>query len=115
MRLLFALSLSLLALACSKKEEEKKSYLFTLAKIDTTRLKISKLKEGVEIYNLKFNMYPNSMRDLLNPRGHRPIFKTTPQDDWGNSFIYKRNFKGKPFVFFSKGPDGIEGTDDDVY
>ncbi|HLC14724.1 MAG TPA: type II secretion system protein GspG [Thermodesulfovibrionia bacterium] len=34
-------------------------------------------------------------------------------DRWGRPYIYKRTQNG--FMLFSMGPDGAEGTEDDVY
>lgn len=89
--------------------------VFNNAKIDTTRLKISKVEEAVNMYNLHFNGYPDSMKNLTNPRGRKPYLKKSPKDDWGNDLIYKRSSGDTPFIVYSAGPDGVKGNDDDVY
>lgn len=39
-----------------------------------------------------------------------------PIDPWGNEYIYKvPGNNGRKYDIYSKGPDGQEGTDDDIY
>ena len=37
-----------------------------------------------------------------------------PPDAWGNPFIYRRHGEKGPIDIISCGPDGIEGTEDDI-
>jgi hypothetical protein len=69
------------------------------------------------MYYTQVSEYPDSLKDLINPPGgFRPYVKSMPKDSWNNELIFKRSSNGdKPFVIFSKGPDGQKGTRDDVY
>lgn len=86
------------------------------AKIDITRTAISKVEERVHMYNLHFNEYPDSMRNLTNPRGRKPYLKKNEiSDGWGTELIYKRSSGEPPFMVYSAGPDKVKGNEDDVY
>jgi len=64
--------------------------------------KIERLKEETDIYLIENGRYPAEKE-----------FIGEEKDSWGRPYIYKLSRDG--FSLFSKGPDGIEGTDDDVY
>ncbi len=63
---------------------------------------IERLKTHVDIYSAINGWYPKSLEIL-----------TKRKDPWGRPYIYNSTESG--FMLFSSGPDGIEGTDDDVY
>lgn len=75
--------------------------------------------KALDLYRLKFRRYPGVEEglDLLvtPPRGE-PFLERMPKDPWGQEYIYvfpgTRN-KRKPDVI-SRGPDGIEDTEDDI-
>ncbi len=46
------------------------------------------------------------------PETLREVFGRTPKDPWGNRIVYKKMENG--FELRSVGPDGVEGTSDDV-
>ena len=51
------------------------------------------------------------------PRSYSPLVKAEAlTDPWGNKYQYRIPGKNNPtgFDVFSKGPDGAEGTDDDI-
>ncbi len=63
---------------------------------------IERLKTRIDIYNITNGRYPEHINTI-----------TTKKDAWGKPYIYRpaeNNFK-----IFSSGPDGIEGTEDDIY
>lgn len=56
---------------------------------------------------------PNSLEDMEEPlRPGEENFITVEQDPWGNKYVMDRD--GKKVIVYSFGPDGIEGTDDDI-
>ena len=57
------------------------------------------------------NALPESLEDLTE--GDQPLTKEIPTDPWGNPYVY-RKIDETEFEIFSVGPDGVEGTDDDV-
>ncbi len=63
---------------------------------------IERLKTHIDIYSATNGWYPKSLEILAKRK-----------DPWGRPYIYKSTENG--FMLFSSGPDGIEGTDDDVY
>ena len=90
---------------------------FDNAKISTTQSKIASVEQSVQMYYTQISEYPDSFKDLINPPGgFSPYVKSMPKDAWNNEMIFKRVSQGdKPFVIYSKGPDGQKGTRDDVY
>ena len=41
--------------------------------------------------------------------------RVLPKDPWGNPYMYDREGTGRHgFYLYSWGPDGVEGTDDDI-
>jgi hypothetical protein len=65
-------------------------------------MKMERLKTDIEIYNAANGGYPSNLEVV-----------TKELDPWGRPYVYKLIEKG--FTLFSSGPDGIEGTDDDVH
>ena len=67
-----------------------------------TDSKIERLKEETDLYFIEKGRYPDEKE-----------FIGGEEDAWGRPYIYKLSKDG--FSIFSAGPDGIEGSDDDVY
>lgn len=63
---------------------------------------IESIKRDIDIYAIKSGDYPSNIQSV-----------TTAEDPWGRPFMYRLEDNG--FVLYSKGKDGIEGTEDDVY
>src|ERR1700722_2295497 len=81
------------------------------------------IKSALGQYEVDNGFYPKSLQDLLVQPGnarnwHGPYFDPPklPIDPWGNPYIYY--YPGKhnqsSYDLLSAGPDGKEGTDDDV-
>jgi general secretion pathway protein G len=82
------------------------------------------IKSALGQYEVDNGFYPKSMQDLIvapsNAKNwHGPYFDSPaklPVDPWGNNYIYyypgKHNANG--YDLLSAGPDGKEGTDDDI-
>ncbi len=75
---------------------------FKVLKKTESSMKIERLKDNIDIYNASKGQYPESLEAV-----------TQEKDSWGRPYIYKLTESG--FMLFSAGPDGIEGTEDDVY
>ncbi len=60
------------------------------------------LRNRIEMYRFEHAAYPQSL-DLVS----------AGKDPWGRAFLYQVSNDG--FSLFSAGPDGKEGTDDDIY
>ncbi|TNF52357.1 DUF4388 domain-containing protein [bacterium] len=66
-------------------------------------LHMEQLKNAIDIHYAEHSSYPLQLNKVVE----------RSEDKWGRPYQYK--FTPEGFVLFSKGPDGIEGTDDDVY
>jgi general secretion pathway protein G len=94
---------------------------FERAKIGTTRLKIKGLEGEMNKFRVAYGEYPSQgqgIAALMNPPDGGPSFlndKKVPRDEWRNEFLYfNPGRSGQPFELVSKGPDGQEGTEDDI-
>ena len=90
--------------------------LGAVAKETAARDAVQNLKNGVVTYQINYRKYPNSLNDLVEPKGDdEPIMDGGAgalEDPWGTEFKYERN--GKRIAIISAGADGEFGTDDDI-
>ena len=79
------------------------------------------IKTALDRYELENGFYPKSLQDLMvQPSNAKhwagPYLDKLPNDPWDNPYIYyypgKHNRAG--YDLLSVGPDGKEGTDDDI-
>lgn len=85
------------------------------------RLELGKLSELLDLYRMKFQRYPTTaegLSALINPpEGAEPLLARSevPRDPWGGEYLYIASDGSRPpYRLSSKGPDGQEGTDDDL-
>ncbi len=85
----------------------------TKADVSTTKMEIGKMTEMVNTYYLSSSprQFPNSLQDLTT--GSSPLTKKINKDAWGNDYIFKK-ISNREFEIISAGPDGSEGTEDDI-
>ena len=87
--------------------------------MDTARNQAYEVGKSIELYKLQNASYPSTAQGLdalVSPPKGKPIMERVPQDPWGNDYIYvvpgaKNTIK---FDVRSKGPDGVEGSEDDI-
>jgi general secretion pathway protein G len=81
------------------------------------------IKEALDAYEIDNGTYPWSLQDLVQQPSnaknwHGPYLDPPrpPIDPWGNPYVYYYPSKHKPngYDLLSVGPDGKEGTDDDI-
>ncbi len=93
------------------------------ARVTTTNMSLKLLHNAVSEFKMNTGRFPEDegLTVLIVPPDDvdrwEPYLQTTelPKDAWGNDFIYERYPEsGKPFVIKSFGPDGEEGTEDDL-
>jgi general secretion pathway protein G len=79
------------------------------------------IKSAIGSYEVDNGFYPKSLQDLIVQPGnaknwHGPYLDKLPMDPWQNPYIYYYPGKHSPssYDLFSKGPDGQEGTADDI-
>jgi len=94
------------------------------ANIDAAKSQGGFVKSGIDLYRLHVNRFPSQLEDLwVEPsdsaqtdQWQGPYLDKLSPDPWGNPYQYlsegKKNPKG--FDFWSMGPDGQDGTDDDI-
>jgi general secretion pathway protein G len=100
------------------------------ADIDLTRVQIDQMSSALDRFRLDLRRYPSEdeglaalwnrealddERDEQNWRG--PYIDPIREDPWGNEFIYRfpGEIRGERYYdIISFGPDGEEGTDDDI-
>ena len=97
------------------------------ARITTTKTNLKELHNLVNQFRMDTSRFPTEDEglsvfieepsDVMNyPPGGYLETTEVPTDAWGNEFIYELYPEsGKPFVIISFGPDGEEGTEDDLY
>jgi general secretion pathway protein G len=94
---------------------------FDNAKIQTARLKVNDISSTINQFYATIGDYPSGsdgLKALVNPPGgFKPFFKEVPKDPWGKPFLYRSPAKNssEAFEVYSLGPDGQEGTQDDIY
>ncbi len=94
------------------------------ARISTTRLQVENIAMALDAFEYDCGRYPSSQESLealrAAPSGisnwKGPYLKrAVPVDAWKNHFVYRVPGQDNPdFDLFSMGPDGKEGTEDDI-
>lgn len=83
----------------------------------------SGIKSALGAFEVDIGHYPQNLQDLVvqpsyaRPGSwHGPYLDKVPLDPWGNPYIYYFPGKHTPsgYDLLSAGPDGKEGTDDDI-
>ena len=91
------------------------------ARVTAAHADIASIKTALDAFEVDNGFYPKSLQDLLTqpnntPNWHGPYLDKIPQDPWGHNYIYTypgRHNAGS-FDLLSVGPDGKQGTSDDI-
>lgn len=94
------------------------------ARIEATKVQMKAIKDALEQYKLDNGFYPNTEQGLKAlvekpttppiPQRWRQYLDKLPKDAWDRDFVYMSPGVGRPFELRSMGPDGKEGTADDI-
>ena len=95
------------------------------ARVNATHWQISAFEEALSQFEKAMGRFPTEDEGpealIENPDGSTdwsgPYLKsrTVPKDAWKNDFVYRLEPKGKAaYTLYSPGPDGQEGTEDDI-
>lgn len=91
------------------------------ARIAAAKTDISNIGTALDAFEVDTGKYPNTIGDLLEQPNNvqnwkGPYLKKMPKDPWGNDYLYKYPGSQHPsgYDLYSTGPDGQEGTEDDV-
>jgi general secretion pathway protein G len=94
------------------------------SKTQICRIQVKELEGALQMFAFDVGRYPNTAEGLdaliRNP-GNLDSWKSSyltknevPKDPWGKPYIYRCPGQHGDYDLFSVGPDGAEGTDDDV-
>ena len=85
---------------------------------------VNALGTALYVYQVDYGVYPTTaqgLNALITPAAglkvwHGPYYQAPlPSDPWGHAYVYRSpGANGAAFDLFSCGPDGKEGTGDDV-
>ncbi|OFA32109.1 type II secretion system protein GspG [Glaciecola punicea] len=96
------------------------------AKIKKAAIDIQALEGSLELYRLQTNTIPTTEQGLdalVNiptidpiPRSYPEggIIKRLPEDPWGNAYVLLYPGEVGQYDIYSFGPDGLEGSEDDI-
>jgi general secretion pathway protein G len=85
------------------------------AKIETAQTETGRLRTFIETYYTVHGELPDELSDLAEDQnGRRAFVENISPDPWGNDYHYEKTNNGR-FQVYSTGPDGQDGTDDDIY
>ena len=99
--------------------------IFGGAKEDSARTQLGIFEQAIKLYQLHVGTYPTTNQgilalkappaDLPDPSKWRGPYleKDIPLDPWGNPYQYEL-IGPSQYRFWSWGPDGMDGTDDDI-
>ena len=95
------------------------------ADINATKSQIGLLEQGLEMFQMEMKNYPSTQQGLVGLReipGDLPnpdkwngpyLKKDVPRDAWDNEYQYEL-IDPDTYRIWSFGPDGQDGTDDDI-
>ena len=83
------------------------------ARVKAAKGEIAILGVALDLFELDKGRYPNSLGELLT--SDRPYLKekNVPRDPWDSEYIYRYS-GGTGYELKSRGPDGVEGSPDDI-
>jgi len=91
------------------------------ARATAARTQIATFSSALETFEVDNGSYPKTLQDLAQqPRDaqnwHGPYMQDIPLDPWKNAYLYTCPGKHHPsgYDLMSVGPDGREGTEDDI-
>ncbi len=86
------------------------------ARISRAEADIFNYQNAIDLYAIDNNdRYPSSLQDLVT--GERVYLRGgVKKDPWGNDYVYVYPGQNNPHSYdlYSRGPDGVAGTADDI-
>lgn len=101
--------LLLVLLSCSRSYHSQGDYFSTPD--ERTMFRMRTLRANIEGFATKHGRLPASLDEVLRP-STRPGEYSFRHDGWGRLIVY--SMTGATFELVSSGPDGVEGTVDDL-
>ena len=90
------------------------------ARVGAARTQIAAFSTALDAFEVDNGYYPKSLQDLVvqpqnTPSWKGPYLNSIPNDPWGNPYIYECPGRvNSSYDITSMGPDGRQGTDDDI-
>lgn len=93
------------------------------AKIKTTKTQIGAFKTALQTFNIDNERFPTQdeglsvlvQRPAAGADNWKSLLDSVPPDPWNHPYIYRiPGSAGKDYDIISMGPDGQEGTGDDI-
>jgi general secretion pathway protein G len=81
------------------------------ADIQEAGIQMGNFEQQLDMYYARTSPheYPERLEQLVDKR----LMKDIPADPWGTPYVYRRDSRNE-YTLKSAGPDGTEGTEDDV-
>lgn len=77
--------------------------------------KVRMLHDSVGVFKLNRGRMPRTLEELTEgDEKNGPIEKELPKDPWNNDYMLKEGDRRGEYIVLSMGPDGQEGTVDDI-
>lgn len=89
------------------------------ARVQRAKTDIANIGSALSIYEMTVGDYPEDLQDLMEDPGvdgwNGPYLTKKPLDPWGGDYEYRYpGSSGIDYDLYSVGPDGTDGTDDDI-
>ena len=86
------------------------------ARVSAARADIhANISVALDLFELDNGKFPPTLSDLRSKTGKGLYLKRSPQDPWGNPYVYRSPGDHNPdYDLYSYGRDGKEGGGDDV-
>ena len=92
------------------------------ADAQTAKTQLSGLENAIKLYRIDMKVLPDRLEDLVMQPSNLPPGKTwqpyfdrqIPLDPWNQQYVYEK-IDNRSFNLYSLGPDGAQGTDDDIH
>jgi len=94
------------------------------ANVKSTIIQIGFIEGAIDRYRLEMNRYPGKLEDLWEEpsdsdeaqRWGAAYMEKVGEDNWGNAYQYNSEGEknSKKYDLWSYGPDGEDGTEDDI-
>lgn len=92
------------------------------ADAQTAKTQLSGLENAIKLYRIDMKVLPDRLEDLVMQPSNLPPGKTwqpyfdrqIPLDPWNQQYVYEK-IDNRTFNLYSLGPDGAQGTDDDIH
>ena len=92
---------------------------FDELKSQLAQTQVTSVVKDLEFYKLQNGKYPEDLKALVQKDAKNPVFIYEPFFRLGATeskpFVYELIDQGKHYYLYSRGPDGIEGTADDIF